>query len=101
MFFKKKKNKISQYQNLHFGTISSVDIINPLRIVLFYKNQNAAVIIDDQFNEILTISFSEIENPLLANYVGYAANNKLWIVTEDTQQIGLYDICLLYTSRCV
>lgn len=91
VFFKKKKNKISQYQNLLFGSISKVDIINPLRMVLFYKNQNAAVILDDQFNEIQTIAFSEIENPLLVNYIGYASNNKLWIVTEDTQQIGLFD----------
>ena len=92
VLYKKTKDKLYQYQNLKFGNITKVDLVNPLRILVFYADFNSAVLLDNQFNEIQSISFSELETPTIVSAIGLSGQNKLWIYNTTNQQIGLYDL---------
>ncbi len=91
-FIKFKDQETIEYKNVTLGKIRRVDIANPLLIVLFYENFNTAVLLDNQMNEIKQINFSEIKgNSIVANAVGLASQNRLWISDNMTLQLGLYD----------
>ena len=83
-----------QYQNLSFGRIGRVDLLNPLNIVVHYPDFNAVVMLDNQLNEIRTISFSDATNNNFNNIIvagtGNASQNRLWIYDNMSQQLGLY-----------
>lgn len=90
-FFREKDEKITQYNNISFGRIEKADIINPMNIVLFYKDFNAVVFLDNQLNEIRRINFSEYREPLVVAATGNASQNRLWIYDPVNQTIGLFD----------
>lgn len=80
-----------EYKNIPFGTLTKVDIQNPLQLVLFYENFNAVVILDNQFNEIQSILFSENNNPIMISAIGLASQNRLWLFNAINQQISMYN----------
>lgn len=90
--YKKVEATILQYQNLSLGKITKVDIVNPLKIIVFYKDFNSVVVLDNQLNEIQRIAFSNLDTPIVATAVGISGQNKLWIFNSLNQQIGLYDL---------
>jgi len=94
ILYKKVDTIILQYQNLGLGKISSVDILNPLKVVLFYEEFNSVIILDNQLNEIQKIEFSKLETPILASAIGMSGQNKLWLFNSLNQQIGLFDLSL-------
>lgn len=91
VLMKTKGAESFEYKNISLGKITKVDIINPLKIVVFYENFNSAVLLDNQLNEIQRINFSENTIPIVVNAVGMAAQNQLWIYDGLNQQIGLYN----------
>jgi hypothetical protein len=91
VFYKKKGAEIYQFKNVSLGSITRVDIINPLRIVLFYEPFNTVILLDNQLNLTKKISFSENSTPMVISATGLASQNRLWIFNTINQQIGLYD----------
>ncbi len=91
VLFKNTPAGVLHYQNIAFGNIKKVDLINPLKVVVFYENFNTAVLLDNQMNEIQKIEFSKNETPIIASALGMAGQNQLWVYNSVTQQIGLYD----------
>ncbi len=92
VLYKKTDSLILQYQNLGLGKITKVDITNSLKIILFYEEFNAVIVLDNQWNEIQKIEFSKLETPVLASAIGISGQNKLWVFNSLNQQIGLYDL---------
>lgn len=90
-FRKQKDGKVMKYKNVALGEIYRADLQNPLQIVLFYKKFNTAVLLDNQLNATNVINFNEIAEPLLAEAVGLASQNRLWLFDLNTQQTGLFD----------
>lgn len=90
-FRKVKDGKVYKYRNVALGDITRVDLQNPLQIVLFYKKFNTAVLLDNQLNETGTINFNETSPPVIADAVGLASQNRLWVYDVTTQQTGLFD----------
>lgn len=90
-FYKEKERKLLQYQNISFGKIDKADLINPMNLLLFYKDFNAVVFLDNQLNEIRRINFSDFPEPLTVTAAGNASQNRLWIYNSINQQIGLFD----------
>lgn len=84
------KEKYS-YQNIYLGKITKVDLINPLRIMVFYEDFNSVALLDNQLNETAIINFSEKSNSVMTAAVGMTSQNQLWIYNNLTQQIGLYN----------
>ena len=86
-----KLGKLWEFKNLSLGKFTSVDIQNPLKIVVFYENFNMAVLLDNQLNMIQKVIFSEKNTSLVVTAVGLASQNRLWIYNSLSQQIGLFD----------
>lgn len=89
---KKVDSAILQYQNLSLGKITKVDILNPLKVILFYKEFNSIVVLDNQMNEIQRVDFSKLEDSIVASAIGISGQNKVWVFNSMNQQIGLYDL---------
>ena len=89
--YKSKNNEIFSYKNLALGQITKVDLLNPLKIIVFYERFNTAITLDNQLNETLKINFSELKTPLVVNKIGIASQNQLWIFDEILQQLYLYN----------
>ncbi|MEO8234218.1 MAG: hypothetical protein ABI549_02285 [Flavobacterium sp.] len=86
-----KDSENFQYKNIALGKITSINIYNPFKIILFYENFNSAIILDNQLNEIQKINFSENKKQIVTSVVGISFQNNLWVFNATNQQIGLYD----------
>ena len=76
------------YTNNKFGKITGVETFNMLQTLVFYKQNNAFVLLDAQFNEINAVIFSEIN----CDFLKPASQNELWFYDSLSQQIGLYNL---------
>ena len=83
---KESGQKTYTYTNLRFGEIHSVDISNPLKIVVFYRNFNTVVLLDNRLNELETISFEAN-----ISFVRKSSGHHLWRYNADAQQLENYD----------
>lgn len=92
VIYKKVAATTIQYQNLSLGKITKVDILNPLKVIVFYEGFNSVIILDNQLNEIQKVDFSLLETPVVASAIGISGQNKLWVFNTLNQQIGLYDL---------
>ena len=88
---KQKKDVSLEYKNLALGKITKVDLLNPLKVIVFYERFNTIITLDNQLNETLKINFSELKIPLMVSNMGIASQNRLWVFDQITQQIYLYD----------
>ncbi|MFP9112632.1 hypothetical protein ACLI1A_01735 [Flavobacterium sp. RHBU_3] len=91
-FRKTKDGRTLKYRNVALGDITFADLQNPLQVVLFYKKFNTVVLLDSQLNETAVINFNELPNPIIAEAVGLASQNRLWVYDVSTQQTGLFDL---------
>jgi len=89
-----KKNEVAslQFQALSLGSITKVDILNPLKIIVFFETFNTVIVLDNQLNEVQRIDFSKLDSSIVVSAVGIAGQNKLWIFNSLKQQLGLYDL---------
>jgi hypothetical protein len=86
--YKVSKSDTLNYANNNFGKISSVETFNMLQTLVFYRENNAFVLLDSQFNEINSSIFSEIN----CEFLKPASQNELWLYDSLSQQIGLYNL---------
>lgn len=91
VFYKQKGQETWQYQNVALGEITKIDIINPLKIVLFYENFNSIVLLDNQLNEIQNLNFSTLSDGIIAHGIGKSAQNSVWIFNTGNQKLGLFN----------
>src|SRR5690606_23871748 len=52
VLYKQKNSEKWEYKNLSLGKITLVDLINPLKILVFYQDFNSVVLLDNQLSEI-------------------------------------------------
>ncbi len=76
------KNNQENYQNLNLGEIFSIDIRNPFKIVLFYKNFNTVILLDNRLNEIEKIQFD-----FNISFAVKASSNALWLFNQETRRL--------------
>ena len=79
------------FNDLQLGQISSVDIINPLKVVVFYEDTNTVVLLDNRLSEMERINFNNLPDFLNIGTATNAGSNQLWIFNIDTQQLELYN----------
>ncbi len=79
------------FNDLQLGKITSVDIINPLKVIVFFQDTNTVVLLDNKLNEIQRINFNNLPNFLNVSTATNAGNNSLWLFNVDTQQLELYN----------
>lgn len=80
-----------RFNDLQLGRITSVDIINPLKVIAFFQDTNTVVMLDNKLNEIERINFNNLPQFLNVSTATNAGNNSLWLFNVDTQQLELYN----------
>jgi hypothetical protein len=91
VFSKENETQKWEYKNVVLGKITSVDYINPLKIVVFYEDFNTIITLDNQLNETQKINLFDIDNTIFASKIGLASQNQFWIYNALTQKIVLFD----------
>ena len=91
IFFKENNGAITPYNNLQLGPITSVDILNPLEIVVFFADFNAMVKLDNRLNEILKIDFNQLSSFRNVQFCTTANDKNLWIFNADLQQLEIFN----------
>lgn len=89
--YKKSDSKTIEFTALNLGEITSIDLINPLKITVFYKDANTAVILDNTLAEIRRINFSAIEEFRNVSHVTTAGDRRFWIFNTDIQRLEIFD----------
>ena len=88
----KTGNKASfQFSDIQLGSVTYVDILNPLKVVVYYFEFNTVVFLDNKLNEIERINFNDLPSFINTGAARNAGNNRLWLLNTDTQQIELYN----------
>tara|TARA_B100000795_G_scaffold156063_1_gene117071 strand:- start:1356 stop:2132 length:777 start_codon:yes stop_codon:yes gene_type:complete len=88
---KKGDAGVFRFTDFQLGAISSVDIINPLSVVVFYEQTNIAVLLDNKLTEIERINFNLLEDFANISTARNAGGNKLWLFNADSQQLEVYN----------
>lgn len=79
------------FRDYQLGPVATIDIINPLNIVVFYEEVNTVVLLDNRLSELQRINFNTLSEFINVSAATNAGNNKLWIFNVDTQQLELYN----------
>ncbi len=91
VFYKKTKKENINFADYSLGKITQADIINPLKILLFYQDTNTVVFLDNTLNEIERININTLPQNIFAQRVTNAGNNQLWIFDQNAQQLLLFN----------
>ncbi len=91
ILYKKTSKQIFSFSNIDSGKLTSVNIQNPFKVILFYADFNAAIILDNNLNE-LTQKIDFTKETLFNNvsFVTGASQNNLWLYANDNK-LHLYD----------
>lgn len=82
---------VFNFSDRRLGKIQSVDIINPLSVYVFYQEAQTLVILDNKFNEVDRVVFSDIADFMEVLRIGNAGNRRLWVVNAATQRLEVLD----------
>ena len=91
ILFKKTSKSIFNFKDFQLGEIYSVDIVNPMNIVVYYQDFNTVVLLDNKLSEIERINFNNIFEFINSSQATLAANTSLWVFNMDSQQLELYN----------
>ncbi|MBE9467212.1 MAG: hypothetical protein IMY72_02690 [Bacteroidetes bacterium] len=98
--FDKEGTEICEYGNSYLGNITSVDVSNPLRILIFYKDFNQIVFLDNTLSTIgSAINLIDIDVDE-ATLVCGSNQNGFIVLNSQTKKICKYDktLKLVYES---
>jgi hypothetical protein len=77
----------TRYSNLRLGKITSVDATNPLKLVLYYRDFQQIVFLDDQLSlnsEVVSLEKLGYEQ---TDLVCASANNSFWIYNKQNNEL--------------
>ena len=90
--YKKTTSETYVYTNTQLGIITSIDITNPMKILVFYQNFNTIVILDNRLNELTdSINLSEESFGKNVALATVSSNNNLWLYSLDDNVLSLWD----------
>ncbi|NEV93781.1 hypothetical protein G3567_06415 [Psychroflexus sp. YR1-1] len=99
VFYKTENQEEFQFQDLQLGELEAADLLNPLKILLFYKEANTLVILDNRLNEIDRVNFNFIPDFKTVDFAGISKDNLFWIFNAEVQQLELFNQESLSTRR--
>ncbi len=91
VLYKKTEAGLFNFKEFQLGAIQSVDIINPMNIVVYYSDFNTVVLLDNMLTEIERINFNELSEFINTSTATLAANTSLWVFNLDSQQLESYN----------
>lgn len=91
ILYKTTENDTINYSNYQLGNITTVNIFNTLKINLFYKDFNTAIILDNRLSEVFKIDFNLKKPYKNVSHISTGFDNTLWIFNQDLQVLELYN----------
>lgn len=80
--YSKDLDSLQVYNNVQrFGVLSSIDVSNPLKVILFYKDFSTVVVLDRFLAERTVIDFRKI-GIYNANTISLSYDNQIWLYDE-------------------
>lgn len=85
--YNSKGEQLKVYSNKKLGKISSIDVTNPLRVLLFYKDQSQLVILDSQLSpngnsiDLMNLNLEQ------SDVVCSSFNNGLWLFNRQNNEL--------------
>jgi hypothetical protein len=77
--YNSKGDSLAVYNNVRsFGKVSSIDVSNPLKVLLYYKDFSSIVILDRLLGVRSTIDLRE-RNILGVSAIGQSYDNRIWV----------------------
>lgn len=94
-----KLNLMKEFSNKNFGSITSADVTNPLRILLYYREFGRIVFLDNTLSQNgEPIALEKLGYPL-AILAASSHDNGTWIYDQPTFELLRFDNSLAVTSR--
>lgn len=90
-FYKKTPTSEINYSNIQLGSITSSNTFNPLKMLLFYKDFNTVIVLDNRLAEIYKIDFNMTHPYKNVSHISVGNDNTFWIFNGDNQKLELYD----------
>jgi hypothetical protein len=91
VLFKKYKDHTISYNKPNLGELTSVDILNPFKINLFYKDFNSLNIVDNNLNELADEVNFTIETTFNnVMFISQSSQNNIWLYADDNK-LHLYN----------
>ena len=91
IFYKKWNDQQWQFGDFILGQLTEVNILNPLKIVLFYESSNTIAIVDKYLSEIDRVNFNTTAVFKNVSLVTPANDNSIWLFDTNTQQLELFN----------
>lgn len=91
IFYKKSNTSEINYSNVQLGNVTSTNTFNPLKMLLFYKDFNTVIILDNRLAEIFKIDFNTTNPYKNVSHISTGNDNTLWLFNMDNQKLELYD----------
>ncbi|MDZ7612685.1 MAG: hypothetical protein U5K51_02370 [Flavobacteriaceae bacterium] len=88
VLYKKSEQNTWSYNNVNLGKLTLVDIQNPFKIILFYRDYNTVIVLDNNLNELTDAVSLPGANYTLA---GFASENNLWLYSKDDNLLKLFN----------
>ncbi|HLF45033.1 MAG TPA: hypothetical protein VI548_01310 [Chitinophagaceae bacterium] len=86
-----KGDSVALYNNVrNYGQLSFIDVSNPLRVLLYYKDFSTIVLLDRLLNVRSTIDLRQ-QNIFQVQAVGLSYDNKLWLYDEFEHKLKKID----------
>ncbi len=95
VFYKTGKGVNYQFNDLQLGKPTRSDILNPMKIILFYENTNTVVFLDQHLIEISRINFNQLPEFKTIGFATEASGDNIWIFNINNQQLEIFD----YTKK--
>lgn len=79
------------YANYELGEPTSLSILNPLQLLVFYKETNTLVFLDRFLNESQRIDLNTITPSKIALWTENTKNQEVWLHNEITNSLEFYN----------
>lgn len=89
--FSSQWQQVNLYSSKLLGKISALDVSNPMKLVLFYKNLSQVVFLDNTLSEQGTAVALESLGLELATLVCSSVNNGIWVYDQRNFQLVRLD----------
>lgn len=78
---------IARYSNLKLGAVSIIDVTNPLKILLYYRNYQQIVFLDNQLSQNSEVVALETMGYEQTDLVCAGTNNSFWIYNKQNNEL--------------
>ena len=91
VFYRKSGQRIFSFSNVDLGAITAVDVGNPFKILLLYRDFNSVIILDNNLNELSQrLDFTDETQFNNVLFVGNSSQNNIWLYADDNK-LHLYN----------